>query len=403
MQPLLTQLLNLPRIEVEDYRDFGGQLVLDVAAMSTEATCPRCGKISSHLHQNHWYLARDLSISGRTVFLKVNRRQFKCQTCGKPFSETLDFIGSRRKQTDRFAEVIVQQVLHSDLHNVAVVNDLTDEEVWSMVQYVSKKKLRIDLSVLKRLGIDEITLRKGQEDYIAVLVDLDRRVPIGFAPSRKQKDIRNVLEGWGKEVLDQIVEVSIDLTGNYRGLVRKLLPNAQVVADRFHVMKIVNQDLDMARKTVLKANEENTDESKKEQVKATLKQSKYALLKPEENLTDKQKAKLEEIREVIPSLAEMHQQKEAFREIFEQAKDWGDGTFKLLDWLANAQETFQESVGTIRRWFGEVTAYFDHRTTSGAVEGINNKLKLIKRSGYGFRNFDNFQLRCLICWHLASS
>jgi transposase len=139
MQPLLTEILNLPGIEVENYTDLGSQFLLEVEAMTTQATCPRCQKISCHLHQNHWSLARDLSISGRTVFLKVNRRQFKCQTCGRPFSETLDFIGNRRKQTDRFAALIVQQVLHSDMRNVALVNDLTDEEVWSMVQYISKK------------------------------------------------------------------------------------------------------------------------------------------------------------------------------------------------------------------------------------------------------------------------
>lgn len=248
---------------------------------------------------------------------------------------------------------------------------------------------------MKRLGIDEIALRKGQGNYIVVLVDLDRRVPLGFAPSRKQEDVRKVIEGWGEAVLTQIIEVSIDLSGNYKGLVNKLLPNAEVVADRFHVMKIVNQDLDAARKTLRKANNENLDEVEKSRVAAALKQSKYALLKPEENLTEKQKAKLEEIRKVLPMLARMHGQKEAFRAIFEQANDWGDGTFQLLDWLVEAQETFKESVGTI------VTAYFDNRTTSGTVEGINNKLKLIKRSGYGFRNFDNFQLRCLICWHLA--
>ena len=257
------------------------------------------------------------------------------------------------------------------------------------------------MSSLKRLGIDEISLRKGQGDYIVVLVDLDQRVPLGFAPSRKQADISKVLEGWGESVLRQIVEVSIDLSGNYKGLVHKLLPNAQVVADRFHVMKLVNQDLDAARKALRKANQQQTDEVENSRIEAVLKQSKYVLLKPEEKLTEKQKAKLEEIRELLPSLAQMHQQKEAFRAIFEQAEDWNDGTFQLLNWLAEAQETFQESVGTICRWFGEVTGYFDNRTTSGAVEGINNKLKLIKRSGYGFRNFDNFQLRCLICWHLA--
>jgi transposase len=401
MQPLLTQLLNLPGIEVENYSDLGSELILEVEAITTQATCPRCEQISCHLHQNHWYLARDLSISGRTVFLKVNRRQFKCHNCGKPFSEMLDFIGTRRKQTNRFAQSIVQQVLHSDVHNVAVQNNLTDEEVWSMVQHISKKKLQVDLSQLKRLGIDEIALRKGQGNYIVVLVDLDRRVPIGFAPSRQQVDLRKVLEEWGEAVLSQILEVSIDLSGNYKGLVDKLLPNATVVADRFHVMKIVNQDLDAARKTLRKANEENPNEVEKRQIEAALKQSKYVLLKPEENLTEKQKVKLEEIREVVPVLAQMHSQKEAFRGIFEAAENWEDGTFQLLDWLVTAQEKFQQSVGTICRWFGEVTEYFASRTTSGAVEGINNKLKLIKRSGYGFRNFDNFQLRCLICWHLT--
>jgi len=74
----------------------------------------------------------------------VNRRQFKCNKCGKPFSEKLEFI-RRRKHTDRFAQEIVKQVLHSDTHNVALNNGLTDEEVWSMVKYISKKKLNLDL------------------------------------------------------------------------------------------------------------------------------------------------------------------------------------------------------------------------------------------------------------------
>ncbi len=63
---------------------------------------------------------------------------------------------------------------------------------------------------------------------------------------------------------------------------------------------------------------------------------------------------------MLPSLAQMHQQKEAFRAIFERAENWGDAAFQLLDWLAEAQGTFKESVGTICRWFGEVTGYFEH-------------------------------------------
>jgi transposase len=403
MQPLFTELLNLPGIDVEDYKIFDDQIILEVEAHAVRAVCPRCQTASTHLHQNHGYFVRDLSLMGRSVLLKVNRRQFKCVPCGKPFSEELDFVGKQRKHTHRFAAMIVGQVLHSDLHNVGQQNDLTDEEVWSIVEYISKKKLVIDLSRLKRLGIDEIALRKGQGEYITVLVDLDRRIPVAFVCSRKHKDIKEVLKGWGLEVLNQIIEVSIDMSGNYRGLVQRLMPDANIIADRFHVMKLVGEELNSAIIQVKKAAESMTNEAEKMQLEEALKQSKYAILKPEDSLTEKQQLKLAEVKRVSPLLAEMHQQKEAFRDIFETAKDWSEGTFRLLDWLVDSETNFTKSVGTIKRWLSEITGYFDHRTTSGAVEGINNRLKLIKRLGYGFRNFENFALRCLICWHLNVS
>lgn len=122
------------------------------------------------------------------------------------------------------------------------------------------------------------------------------------------------------------------------------------------------------------------------------------MLKNEKDLTEKQKDKLEEVKKVDDTLATMHQFKEEFRDIFEQSDNWVEGLLSLADWLKDAQEYFPESSGTIRRWLGEIIAYFDNRTTQGVVEGINNKLKLIKRRGYGFRNFDNFSLRCLLTW-----
>lgn len=260
-----------------------------------------------------------------------------------------------------------------------------------------------DLSSLRRLGIDEISLLKGQKDYITVLVDLDKNELIEMVKSRKHKDIKVELKSWGEEVLSQIKEVSIDMSGSYRGLIKKVLPNADIVADRFHVMKLVNDELNRARNIEKRAISKLKDTPKKKKLENIFKNSKYALLKPEENLTEKQKIKLEEIKKAFPGLAKMHQQKESFRIIFNDGKNWTDGVFKLLNWLKEAKTTFHDSTGTIVRWFGEICNYFESRTTSGAVEGINNRLKLIKRSGYGFRNFDNFRLRCLICWHLKIS
>lgn len=139
MQLLLTQILNLEGVAVEDYRDLGEEIVLEIEAVKDCAICPRCQQTSHNVHQSHFHLAHDLSISNRRVLLRFNRRQFKCHSCQKPFSKTLDFIGERRRYTDRFAEMIAKQVIHSDTHNVARNHGLTDDEVWSMVEYVSKK------------------------------------------------------------------------------------------------------------------------------------------------------------------------------------------------------------------------------------------------------------------------
>lgn len=256
------------------------------------------------------------------------------------------------------------------------------------------------MSQVKRIGIDEIALKKGHGDYVVVIVDLDRNEVIGMVEGRTHAAINKELDTWGEEVLSQIEEVSIDLSGNYRSLVSKRMPNADIVADRFHVSKIINDALNKEIISERKAVKNNDNEEEKKQLESIIKGSKYALLKPEEKLTDKQKQKLKEVKAEFPMLAKMHQQKEDFREIFEKNHDWTNGAFALIEWMKDAKETFKDSIGTLYRWFSEITAYFETRTTSGVVEGINNRLKLIKRLGYGFRNFDNFKLRCLICWHL---
>lgn len=208
---------------------------------------------------------------------------------------------------------------------------------------------------------------------------------------------------WGETVLRQIEEVSIDLSGSYRGLVKKLMPQARIVADRFHVMQQVSQELNMTRYQEIKALAKDANDPERDRIKTVLKSSKYALLKPEASLTEKQRVTLERVKQISPKLAQMHQQKEDLRVIFETATDRNDGVNQMVGWLIAAQDTFINSTVTLTNWFDETVNYFVHRTSSGQVEGINNKLKLIKRSGYGFRNFANFELRCLICWHLDFS
>ena len=195
----------------------------------------------------------------------------------------------------------------------------------------------------------------------------------------------------------------------YKTLVNKLMPNAQVVADRFHVAAQVNKELDTQRKRERKQAKDLVTRSKSsqktaenQQILAEINGSKYCLLKNKKDLDERQEIKLISVKKVCPALEKMHKFQEKFRQqIFEIKTNWFRALVRIGIWVKRTQqqECFPKSAKTIMNWIDEILAYFDRRTTSGVVEGINNKLKLIKRSGYGFRNFENYKNRCLLTWH----
>ena len=139
--------------------------------------------------------------------------------------------------------------IHSDINNVAENNKLTGDEVLSMVESVAEKTLPFDVENLTRLGINEISLAKGSGKFIVVLVDLDTHKLIGLVAERKRSEIEKLMRQWGEKVLSQIKEVSMDMTGNYKSLVKKLCPNADAIVDRFHVTKMLHEELNQARIT----------------------------------------------------------------------------------------------------------------------------------------------------------
>ena len=403
---ILTELLNIEDIKVISHRQHESiGIILQIEPAKKESVCPRCRTKSQRLHQNHRYIVKDLPWGEKPVYLEINRRQFKCEKCRKPFSEELDFIGKRRTYTKRLAHQTIKEVLDSDINSVASKGIVTTEEIERMLKDAGSELIESKPSGVKRLGIDEIALIKGQGKYCAVLIDLDTSELLAILPSRKQEDIRKVLMEWGLEVLEAIEEVSIDLWQGYKSLVTEMMPYAQVVADRFHVMVQINKELDIARKrekrnveNAIKNSKNEQEKLEKEKILEGLNKSKYVLLKNGEDLNDEQKIKLNQVKQVSPSLKVMYELKEKIRQIFNKTKDWLKGLYKLSIWLLRAKDHYPTSHNTIVRWLDEIIAYFDNRTTSGVVEGINNKLKLIKRSAYGFRNFDNFRLRCLLTW-----
>jgi transposase len=339
----MTNILNLPGVIVENKKQIGETLIFAVKSENKTAVCPQCGQASHRLHQNQGIMVRDLAISDQEVILRVNRRRFKCENCQKPFSETLDFVEKKKNFTHRYAESIAKQVIHSDINNVAKNNKLTEEVVWSMVKSVAKRILPINVKNLSKLGIDEISLVKGQGKFIVVLVDLETHKLIGLVTEKKQSEIEKVMLKWGEKVLSQIKEVSIDMTGNYKSLVKKLCPNADVTVDRFHVTKMLHEEFNQARIAKKKA-AETLKVKERTKLLDSLKGSKYILLKAAIKLSNRQKEKLKQVKNAAPLLGIMHELKEEFHALFEQSQNLGKGILKLIDWLTKAEPYYKKSV-----------------------------------------------------------
>jgi transposase len=190
------------------------------------------------------------------------------------------------------------------------------------------------------------------------------------------------LEQQPLEVREQVEEVSVDMWGGFPKVVGKVFPNAVIVIDRFHVMKAVNQELNKIRK----------------QAGVLNRGSKFLLLKNHENLTQEETQKLEQILHRSKRLSQAYQWKEEFRAIYEKQLTVEEGKQQIQQWLNQAQDVYSEVITTIRTHLDGICNYFRSRTTNGVIEGINNRIKLIKRQAYGFVNFNNFRERLLACF-----
>ena len=396
----ITNIIKFEGFKAKNYHFItDDELLIELENKEKLAICPHCKKQTDKVHQSHHYRVRDIPISSYDVFLLVNRRQFRCKNCRKVFSEELNFVKKRRTYTKRLAEKVVKEVLETDVVNAGKRNRITPAEIDTILKELEADCLEEKPTDLKKLGIDEITQLKGGKNYAAVLVDLEKRKPIALLEKRNKEVISEYLLGLGSEILNQIEEVSIDLWRPYKTVVEELIPNAQVVADRFHVMSQINKELDDRRKQEKRQIEKLKNKKEKKQKLEVIKHSKYTLLKKKEKLSETEKDKLKELEKMVPELMTAYQAKEKIRDIFESQITADKAFWKIVEWTELSYKYFPKSSQTIKRWIDEILAYFDHRTTQGAVEGINQKIKLIKRRAYGLTNFGNFRRRVLLSWH----
>ncbi len=182
-------------------------------------------------------------------------------------------------------------------------------------------------------------------------------------------------------IRENVKEVSVDMWGGFQKVIKEVFPNASIVIDRFPVMKLVNKALNKLRLLLGFRGLKNRN----------------LLLKNRTDLTEEQKTELFQLCQKSPCLSIAYEFKEEFREIYETSTTVKIAHKRFSQWLAQARYFFSQTTQTLEKYLDEICHDFVNRTTSGVMEGLNNKIKLILRQSYGFKSFEIMREKLLAC------
>jgi len=248
--------------------------------------------------------------------------------------------------------------------------------------------------------LDEVAPLKGHGHYYLIISAPELGAVLDVLKDRKKETLLAWFDQRGPAWCAAIEVCCADtLRGDaYHEAAQAKLPNARQVVDRFHVMKNLNDALTQARRVIQKHADPATQEA--------LKGCRWLLVKNQANLTADEQQRLEAVLAASAELKQCYDLKEAFRKWFETASTRQRAAEQLTDWLAQVQasgvKALQAFTKTITNWRERILNYFDGRHSNGFAEGVNLKIKLINRRGFGYRNFENFRLHILVAFGQSS-
>jgi len=385
----MQEILDLKGVIVHKMNMFKKYMILEVSSNSEFCYCPDCGFPTKNVHEYKTYTVRDLPISGRKCYLKVRKKRYKCDICGKVFTEILSFIEFGCTYTNRYSEYIYKLSKDNTVKYVSELENIGYRKTEAIFHRKTEEKLKnMPLPYYRVICLDEIAVKKGHKDFVLIIYSPEWGHVIDVLPNREKATLKK----WLKECSfkHEIQYVVTDMWAGYKSAVVEELPKVEYIVDRFHVMKNLNDCLQKSRREIQK--------TLLPEVKTKLKGSRWCLLKNESSLNEDEKLLLENVYELSEELGKSHKLKEDFRRFFElENKD--EAKEALEKWVEDVKvsgiKAFESFLVTIENWKESILGYFGERMNNGYAEGMNNKIKMVKRRGFGYTNFKNFRLRIL--------
>lgn len=370
--------LRLPGLVVTQVSEKEGAIEVTARSERGEAICPRCGNVTLHVHQWSRQRKRDAALWGKPVWIYLWKRRFRCRACRHVFTEEESACGRRRRTTYRLRYQVAQQTQEASVKAVARWHGVSE----GLVQrsWLEATVPAPEISTHKLVGLDSFSLRRPGVMWSG-LWDFQTRNAVGVMPGQRRRDIEQLLRRHLDP--DAVRAIVIDLWRPSRTAIQTALPDAVIVADKFHVIALANRALHEVRGRgrrmragtdawVLHRNIERLRPGEQEQLAAALKRD--------------------------DSLRKAWLLKEGLRTVYE-ARDAEEAQLWLDRWLKEALESglepLQRTARTLGNWRQEILNYWQYRLTNAMVEGKHNRVKVLKRRAYGYRNDRTFSLRIL--------
>jgi transposase len=364
-------------------------IIIKIQTRKEELCCPRCG--SHHVVNNGSTVRRFLSvpIGHSKTYLEMRVQRIKCRDCDCVCQEDIDFAKGKRRHTQFFANMVIDLSRFATIQDIAWFLDVSWDVVRNIqMEFLQKNYGTPNLSELRLIGIDEFAMHKGQI-YKTIVLDLEtgRIVYVGDGNGKSALDEFWKLLGDKNE---NIKAVCTDLSSAFTNSVVKHLPNASLVVDHFHVQKLMNEKIDTLRRQMVHMEK---DVNKRKVIKGT----RWLLLKNGADIFDNvSKNRLDNVLKLNEPLTAAYYLKEDLREIWNQCRK-SDAEKVLDEWVQQALDAKVQPLTvmakTLRAHKPYILAWYDYPLSNGPVEGTNNKIKVLKRQAYGYRNEEFFTLK----------
>lgn len=384
----LSRFILLPELKLLNTRKLlQGKTEYLVEKVSELEVCPKCASTSKSIYDRRWVKIHDAPIRGIDVRLIIRKRRFYCKNCKKPFTEPVQGIRKGKRTTERFNRSLLWACENfSDLTRVRRQYRCSSWLIYKALYDHLKINLKrhINYPWPTTIGIDEhfFSRSKGYREFATVVVDYNNKRVRELVEGRSIGILTNELSHIpGRENVKNVV---CDLSDPYKTFAKAFFPNAQVVADKFHVLRLLTPHLNRYRKQI-------TGDKRTNPVRRLLLTSRH-------RLDHFKKKALDKWLEPHKDLYELYWWKERMHSFYRirGARKAAKALTKMTDQMSFSKlKEIKTLRKTLMKWRVEILNYFSTRLTNARTEGFNNIAKLVQRRAFGIKNFKYYRLRYL--------